>query len=117
MLAMAHLRTDEKYDVGFLIFTKNIIFKNIYILGHSLFACITNIIFMFLINWIYALANVGIVLILIYYIHVTAPGVAPGLAANFSFFDWIKQRSKKLFSSGGDKDQFLIIAPPQFTSR
>lgn len=84
--------------------------------GHSLFACLVNIVFMFLINWIYALANIGIVLILIYYIHVTAPGVSPGLASNFSFFDWVKD-AKNAFTSGRNKDQFLVIAPPQFNSR
>ena len=86
-------------------------------LGHSLFACMVNIFFMFFINWIYALANFGLVLLLIYYIHVTAPGVAPGLSANFSFWDWIRDKSKNPFSSQYGKDQFLVIAPPQFNSR
>ena len=72
---------------------------------------------MFFINWIYALANFGLVLLLIYYIHVTAPGVAPGLSANFSFWDWIRDKSKNPFSSQYGKDEFLVIAPPQFNSR
>ena len=76
-----------------------------------------NVLFMFFINWIYALANFGLVLLLIYYIHVTAPGVAPGLSANFSFWDWIRDKSKNPFSTQYGKDEFLVIAPPQFNSR
>jgi hypothetical protein len=72
---------------------------------------------MFLINWIYTIANIVIVILLIYYIHVTSPGVNPGLAANFSFVDWMKQKTKKIFKPESGKDQFLLILPPTLNSR
>ena len=47
--------------------------------NHSLVACGFSILMMFLINWIYSLLVFTLFILLVYYIHVTAPGLSPGL--------------------------------------
>ena len=45
---------------------------------------------MFLVNWIYALANLAVVFIVWFYIGRANPGVAPGVTADFRFFAWLR---------------------------
>ncbi|XP_076818287.1 solute carrier family 12 member 8-like isoform X2 [Clavelina lepadiformis] len=54
----------------------------------SLFGAFMSIVIMFLINWIYALANILVFLILFMYTSLSNPGLNPGASAEFSFFDW-----------------------------
>lgn len=46
---------------------------------------------MFMVHWIYALANLVAVFLIWFYIGRANPGVAPGVAADFRFFAWIQQ--------------------------
>ncbi|CAG5095943.1 Oidioi.mRNA.OKI2018_I69.XSR.g14410.t2.cds [Oikopleura dioica] len=83
---------------------------------HSLVAAIFNTILMFLVHWVYALINFAILGILVYYIHVTAPGLSPGLAGGFSFLDWLKSKWRGIFSPSKNQEQFLVIAPPSMSA-
>ena len=84
---------------------------------HSLIAALSSVLIMFLINWIYSLVVFLTFILLVYYIHITAPGLAPGLAVNFSFLDYINFKWRRLFNKNLKKDTFLIISPPTINSR
>ncbi|XP_013928896.1 PREDICTED: solute carrier family 12 member 8 [Thamnophis sirtalis] len=56
----------------------------------SFFGAIVSLVFMFVIQWIYTLVNLGLAIILYFYIGKASPGLPPGVAANFSLFKWIK---------------------------
>ncbi|KAH0621324.1 hypothetical protein JD844_022477 [Phrynosoma platyrhinos] len=56
----------------------------------SLIGAIGSLAIMFVIQWIYTLVNLGLAIILYFYIGQVSPGLPPGVAANFSFFKWMK---------------------------
>ncbi|XP_042303050.1 solute carrier family 12 member 8 isoform X2 [Sceloporus undulatus] len=56
----------------------------------SLVGAIGSLAIMFVIQWIYTLVNLGLAIILYFYIGQVSPGLPPGAAANFSFFKWMK---------------------------
>ncbi|XP_053143561.1 solute carrier family 12 member 8 isoform X3 [Hemicordylus capensis] len=56
----------------------------------SLVGAIGSLAIMFVIQWIYTLVNLGVAIILYFYIGQVSPGLPPGAAANFSFFKWMK---------------------------
>ncbi|KAM4626821.1 solute carrier family 12 member 8 isoform 1-T2 [Discoglossus pictus] len=56
----------------------------------SFLGAILSIAIMFVIQWIYALVNIGVAVILYFYIGRTSPGLPPGAAANFGFFTWVR---------------------------
>ena len=51
---------------------------------------------MFLINWIYALVNITVFLLIFLYTSLASPGLHPGLAVSFSFVGWIKETGSSL---------------------
>ncbi|MEE6527468.1 hypothetical protein FKM82_028860, partial [Ascaphus truei] len=57
----------------------------------SFLGAILSLVIMFVIQWIYALANIGVAVILYFYIGRVSPGLPPGAAANFRFFTWIRE--------------------------
>uniref|UniRef100_A0A6I8QS40 Solute carrier family 12 member 8 n=1 Tax=Xenopus tropicalis TaxID=8364 RepID=A0A6I8QS40_XENTR len=69
---------------------------------------ILSIVIMFVIQWIYALANLGVAIILYLYIGRVNPGLNPGAAANFSFFAWIRHGAQTLFRKPRPKEQFVV---------
>ena len=79
-------------------------------------AAIFNTVLMFLVHWVYALINFAILTLLVYYIHVTSPGLSPGLAGSFSFLDWLKSKWRDIFSPSKNQEQFLVIAPPAMSA-
>ncbi|XP_068102355.1 solute carrier family 12 member 8 isoform X2 [Hyperolius riggenbachi] len=56
----------------------------------SFIGAILSLVIMFIIQWIYALVNMGVAIILYVYIGRVSPGLNPGVAANFSFFAWVR---------------------------
>uniref|UniRef100_A0A8D2IL87 Solute carrier family 12 member 8 n=1 Tax=Varanus komodoensis TaxID=61221 RepID=A0A8D2IL87_VARKO len=56
----------------------------------SLVGAIGSLAIMFVIQWIYTLVNLGLAIILYFYIGQVSPGLPPGKSANFSFFKWVK---------------------------
>ncbi|OCT63255.1 solute carrier family 12 member 8 isoform X1 [Xenopus laevis] len=69
---------------------------------------ILSIVIMFVIQWIYALVNLGVAIILYLYIGRVNPGLNPGAAANFSFFAWIRQGARTLCRKPHPKEQFVV---------
>ena len=84
---------------------------------HSLVACFFSVLMMFFINWLYSIIVLLVFILLVYYIHITSPGLAPGLSAHFSFFEYMSFKWKRLFNKNLKKDTFLIISPPTINSR
>ncbi|KAM6463741.1 solute carrier family 12 member 8 isoform 1-T1 [Liasis olivaceus] len=56
----------------------------------SFFGAIGSLVIMFVIQWIYTLINLGLAIIIYFYIGQVSPGLPPGAAANFSLFEWMK---------------------------
>ncbi|KAG9468987.1 hypothetical protein GDO78_021461 [Eleutherodactylus coqui] len=67
-----------------------------------------SIIIMFVIQWIYALVNIGVAVIIYVYIGRVSPGLNPGAAANFSFFAWIRLLATTTFSKKTSQEQFVV---------
>nr|XP_026694476.1 solute carrier family 12 member 8-like isoform X4 [Ciona intestinalis] len=57
----------------------------------SLFAAFLSIVVMFLIHWVYALANILAFILIYLYTSLFSPGLNPGAAAHFSFVEWVKE--------------------------
>ncbi|KAM4608497.1 solute carrier family 12 member 8 [Polymixia lowei] len=56
----------------------------------ALIGALCSILIMFVIQWVYALANIIVALLLFFYIGKTSPGLPIGTAARFRFFSWLK---------------------------
>uniref|UniRef100_A0A6Q2Y855 Solute carrier family 12 member 8 n=1 Tax=Esox lucius TaxID=8010 RepID=A0A6Q2Y855_ESOLU len=56
----------------------------------ALIGALCSILIMFVIQWVYALANIIVAMILFLYIGKASPGLPMGAAAHFSFFRWIR---------------------------
>ncbi|XP_056391949.1 solute carrier family 12 member 8 [Hyla sarda] len=74
----------------------------------SFIGAIVSIVIMFVIQWIYALANIGVAVLLYFYIGRVSPGLNPGAAANFSFFAWIRLLATTLFRKKPSQEQFVV---------
>ncbi|XP_018430923.1 PREDICTED: solute carrier family 12 member 8, partial [Nanorana parkeri] len=59
----------------------------------SFIGAILTVVIMFIIQWIYALVNIGVAIVIYFYIGRVSPGLNPGAAANFSFFVWVRQQA------------------------
>ncbi|XP_071978236.1 solute carrier family 12 member 8 isoform X2 [Engystomops pustulosus] len=74
----------------------------------SFIGAIVSLVIMFVIQWIYALANIGVAVLLYFYIGRVSPGLNPGAAANFSFFAWIRHLAKTTFRKKPAPEQFVV---------
>ncbi|XP_061735884.1 solute carrier family 12 member 8 isoform X2 [Nerophis ophidion] len=54
----------------------------------ALIGALSSLLIMFVIQWVYALANILVALLLFFYIGKASPGLPRGVAAPFSFFAW-----------------------------
>uniref|UniRef100_A0A5F8HFT4 Solute carrier family 12 member 8 n=1 Tax=Monodelphis domestica TaxID=13616 RepID=A0A5F8HFT4_MONDO len=77
----------------------------------SLFGAIGSLTIMFVIQWIYALVDIGVAVILYFYIGQVSPGLHPGAAANYSLFRWIKSL---LIPSFREREMAIIGDPKIF---
>ncbi|CAB4060078.1 SLC12A8 [Lepeophtheirus salmonis] len=81
---------------------------------HFTFLLSLNFILMFFIHWGYSLLSIAICILVWFYIGRAAPGVNPGIAAEFSFLTFIKNSANFLIfgkdAEEGTMDQ--IIVPP-----
>ncbi|KAK7939624.1 hypothetical protein WMY93_002950 [Mugilogobius chulae] len=77
----------------------------------SLFGAISSIVIMFVIEWIYALANIIVALLLFFYIGKTSPGLPKGVAAHFSFFKWLKTTLKSIRRKKGLPQDEIVLTP------
>ncbi|XP_028663828.2 solute carrier family 12 member 8 isoform X1 [Erpetoichthys calabaricus] len=81
----------------------------------SFIGALSSLMIMFVIQWIYALANICVAILLYFYIGQVSPGLPPGAAANFSFLKWI-QSSFQFLSRRGPAPREQIVVTPSFTS-
>ncbi|XP_074070809.1 solute carrier family 12 member 8 isoform X2 [Macrotis lagotis] len=77
----------------------------------SLFGAIGSLTIMFVIQWIYALVDIGVAVILYFYIGQVSPGLHPGAAANFSLFRWLKSLLIPSFRKLQSPQEQIILTP------
>ncbi|XP_043849444.1 solute carrier family 12 member 8 [Dromiciops gliroides] len=77
----------------------------------SLLGAISSLAVMFVIQWIYALVDIGVAVILYFYIGQVSPGLNPGAAANFSLFKWMKSLLIPSFRRLQSPPEQIILTP------
>ncbi|KAM9305188.1 solute carrier family 12 member 8 [Gastrophryne carolinensis] len=77
----------------------------------SFLGAILSLVIMFVIQWIYALANIGVAILLYIYIGRVNPGLNPGAAANFSFFAWVRLLATTLCRRAPSLEEQYVVAP------
>ncbi|XP_063788845.1 solute carrier family 12 member 8 [Pseudophryne corroboree] len=77
----------------------------------SFLGAILSLVIMFVIQWIYALVNIGVAVILYIYIGRVSPGLNPGAAANFSFFAWIQLLATTICRRKPSHEERFVVTP------
>ncbi|XP_056896097.1 solute carrier family 12 member 8 isoform X1 [Takifugu flavidus] len=77
----------------------------------ALFGALSSILIMFVIQWVYAVANIGVALLLFLYIGKTNPGLPPGIAARYSFFAWLKSTLSVVFRGKMSHRDEVVVTP------
>ncbi|KAM5153315.1 solute carrier family 12 member 8 [Mantella aurantiaca] len=77
----------------------------------SFIGAILSVVIMFIIQWIYALVNIGVAVILYFYIGRVSPGLNPGAAANFSFFVWVRQLATTICRRKPSLEEQYVVTP------
>ncbi|XP_071001794.1 solute carrier family 12 member 8 isoform X2 [Oncorhynchus clarkii lewisi] len=74
----------------------------------ALIGALCSILIMFVIQWVYALANIIVALVLFLYIGKASPGLPIGVASRFSFFKWIRTTLSNLGRGELPRDQIIV---------
>ncbi|KAM9710828.1 solute carrier family 12 member 8 [Menidia menidia] len=74
----------------------------------ALIGALSSILIMFVIQWVYALANILVALLLFFYIGKTSPGLPIGVAAQFSFFKWLKAALTRFCRKQTPQDEIVL---------
>ncbi|XP_053296601.1 solute carrier family 12 member 8 isoform X1 [Pleuronectes platessa] len=77
----------------------------------ALIGALSSLVIMFVIQWVYALANIVVALLLYFYIGKTSPGLPIGIAARFSFFTWLKSTLSSICRGKGSPRDEVIVTP------
>nr|XP_033801916.1 solute carrier family 12 member 8 isoform X2 [Geotrypetes seraphini] len=77
----------------------------------SFLGAFCSFVIMFVIQWIYTLVNIGIAIILYFYIGRVNPGLNPGAAAHFSFFKWLRLSMLKVFRRRPPPEEQIVVTP------
>ncbi|XP_068184870.1 solute carrier family 12 member 8 isoform X2 [Antennarius striatus] len=77
----------------------------------ALIAALSSILIMFVIQWIYALANILATFLLYLYIGKTSPGLPTGIAARFSFFTWLRSTWYSIYRRKGSPRDEMVVTP------
>ncbi|XP_037345509.2 solute carrier family 12 member 8 isoform X2 [Pungitius pungitius] len=77
----------------------------------ALVGALSSLLIMFIIQWVYALANIVFALLLFFYIGRTSPGLPTGIAARFSFCTWIKNALNSIFRKKGCSHDEIVVTP------
>ncbi|KAK2839650.1 hypothetical protein Q5P01_013390 [Channa striata] len=77
----------------------------------ALIGALCSLIIMFVIQWIYALANIVVALLVYFYIGKTSPGLPIGIAARFSFFTWLKSTVNSICRRKGSPRDEMVVTP------
>ncbi|KAL2081567.1 hypothetical protein ACEWY4_023420 [Coilia grayii] len=75
----------------------------------ALLGALCSITIMFVIQWVYALLNMLVAVILYLYIGKTSPGLPIGAAARFSFFRWIRSSLGNVGRRGQSPEDQIIV--------
>uniref|UniRef100_A0A3Q4ASD3 Solute carrier family 12 member 8 n=1 Tax=Mola mola TaxID=94237 RepID=A0A3Q4ASD3_MOLML len=70
-----------------------------------------SILIMFVIQWVYAVANIAVALLLFLYIGKTNPGLPLGIAVRFSFFTWLKSTLDSICRRKRSLRDEIIVTP------
>ncbi|XP_041858581.1 solute carrier family 12 member 8 [Melanotaenia boesemani] len=77
----------------------------------ALIGALSSLLIMFVIQWVYALANILVALVLFFYIGKTSPGLPIGIAAQFSFFKWLKSTLSRICRTKGSPRDEIVVTP------
>lgn len=77
----------------------------------SLLGALTSLLIMFVIQWLYTLASMGVAALVYFYIGQSSPGLYLGSASNFSFFQWMKSFLVPSCRSLRSAPEQIILAP------
>ncbi|XP_031219582.1 solute carrier family 12 member 8 isoform X2 [Mastomys coucha] len=77
----------------------------------SLLGALVSLIIMFVIQWLYTLASMGVAALVYFYIGQASPGLYLGSASNFSFFQWMKSLLVPSCRSLRSAREQVILAP------
>ncbi|XP_078538565.1 solute carrier family 12 member 8 [Lissotriton helveticus] len=77
----------------------------------SLIGAIGSFVIMFVIQWMYALANIGVAAILFLYIGRVSPGLSPGASADFSFLKWIQSLLSNCLRKRPPPQEQICVTP------
>ncbi|KAM3862383.1 solute carrier family 12 member 8 [Diretmus argenteus] len=76
----------------------------------ALLGALCSLVIMLVIQWVYAIANIVVALLLFFYIGRTSPGLPTGIAAGFSFFAWLKSTLRSFGRREAPREQ-LVVTP------
>uniref|UniRef100_A0A3Q0SXC8 Solute carrier family 12 member 8 n=1 Tax=Amphilophus citrinellus TaxID=61819 RepID=A0A3Q0SXC8_AMPCI len=77
----------------------------------ALIGALSSILIMFVIQWVYALTNIVVALLIFCYIGKTSPGLPRGTAAQFSFFVWLKSTLSSICRREGSPRDEIVLTP------
>ncbi|KAM9851303.1 solute carrier family 12 member 8 [Aulostomus maculatus] len=77
----------------------------------ALIGALSSVLIMLVIQWVYALANIVVALLLFFYIGRTSPGLPTGVAARFSFFTWLKTTFISICRRKGLSRDEIVVTP------
>ncbi|XP_054644226.1 solute carrier family 12 member 8 isoform X3 [Dunckerocampus dactyliophorus] len=78
----------------------------------ALTGALSSLLIMFVIQWVYALANLVVALLLFFYIGKTSPGLHRGVAARFSFLTWLKSTLNSMCRRRASPRDEMVVTPP-----
>ncbi|KAM5281423.1 solute carrier family 12 member 8 isoform 2-T2 [Ctenodactylus gundi] len=77
----------------------------------SLLGAVGSLLVMFGIQWVYALVNMGVAVLVYFYIGQASPGLHLGSASNFSFFRWVRSLLIPSCRSLRSPQEQVVLAP------
>ncbi|XP_029315040.1 LOW QUALITY PROTEIN: solute carrier family 12 member 8 [Cottoperca gobio] len=77
----------------------------------ALIGALSSILIMFVIQWVYALANIIFALLLFFYIGKASPGLPIGIAGRFSFFTWLKSTLNSICRGKVSPQDEIVVTP------
>ncbi|XP_051158818.1 solute carrier family 12 member 8 [Leptopilina boulardi] len=77
----------------------------------SLLGALVKLLIMFLVNWVYATANIIVVFLVWSYIGHANPAVKPGVSAEFKLFKWLKNSILKLMGRKVYDYEQIVVTP------
>ncbi|KAM8856923.1 solute carrier family 12 member 8 isoform 1-T1 [Synchiropus picturatus] len=98
----AIFQLDPVSDSSYAMFCNHIV---------ALVGALSSVMIMFVIQWVYALANIVFALLLYFYIGKTNPGLPLGVAARFSLFSWLKSTLKSICRKDKFPKDEIILTP------